>query len=166
MSDEAIYNALIEYRDWLKDKNISLKALKNAPDNEKHILTTAYIREKRKGWNITKREKEIIKKYQKIEIPNSEALLKSYLEKKFKIINLNSNLRVSETGFITPKHSWSDDIFRIELKCPFCRNTFTTTIRSHTIIRSEGPKIDISSLECPKCAYPTSFKKKLKEVSN
>ena len=50
-----------EYLIWLDKNGINADDLKEyATDNEKGILCNAFIREKRKGWKITKREKEII----------------------------------------------------------------------------------------------------------
>lgn len=54
---------LIEYEKWLIEKNIDLEKLRKSENhNEKGIICNAFSRE-RKGWKITKREKEVMKEY-------------------------------------------------------------------------------------------------------
>ncbi|MHA1502427.1 MAG: hypothetical protein ACTSSB_11305 [Candidatus Heimdallarchaeota archaeon] len=55
---------LIEYATWLRFKGIELrKVMNNALDNEKQIISNAFIREVRNNQTLTKKQIETLNKF-------------------------------------------------------------------------------------------------------
>jgi len=55
-----------EYMEWLESKGLDKnKIINSLYPNEKDMLITAFIRDTRKGWNITQKEMFVMLKYRK-----------------------------------------------------------------------------------------------------
>jgi len=66
MSEEEFMNSLnrliFELKEYYESKGLSGKIVASLPDNQKKILANAFIREKREGRNLTKKQVNLIKR--------------------------------------------------------------------------------------------------------